>query len=174
MSFFLACEDFGGRFDDSFPVRAFFFFFFMEICSHTHTPVPLLGQDQSTVAQWAEMTEVECSLTSCVWACYPNRFPYYATQMCCRLTSPTWPSVKALIVCQALLYDRQTLTSPLNSVLCLLIGIYHGYSHQTQDTVRQWSKSLSAPISSVCFVPLLYDRQSMTSSFDGVVGLRII
>ena len=26
--FFLACEDFGGRFDDSFPVRAFFSFFF--------------------------------------------------------------------------------------------------------------------------------------------------
>ena len=25
-SFLLACEDFGGRFDDSFPVRAFFFF----------------------------------------------------------------------------------------------------------------------------------------------------
>ena len=26
--FFLACEDFGGRFDDSFPVWAFFFFLF--------------------------------------------------------------------------------------------------------------------------------------------------
>ena len=29
-----------------------------------------LGQDQSTVAQRAEMTVTECSLMSCLWACF--------------------------------------------------------------------------------------------------------
>ena len=42
------------------------------------TPVPLLGQDQSTVAQQAKMTVAKCSLISCVWAHIPVRFPYYA------------------------------------------------------------------------------------------------
>ena len=36
------------------------------------------GQDQSTVAQRAEMTVAECSLTSCVWTRFPNMFPHYA------------------------------------------------------------------------------------------------
>ena len=29
-----------------------------------------LGQDQTTVAEQAEMTVAECSLTSCLWACF--------------------------------------------------------------------------------------------------------
>ena len=33
--FFLACEDFGGMFDHSLPACAFFFFFYVEIRSHT-------------------------------------------------------------------------------------------------------------------------------------------
>ena len=36
-------------------------------CTYIFHP---LHQDQSTVAQWAEMTVVKCSLTSCVWACF--------------------------------------------------------------------------------------------------------
>ena len=44
-------------FDNSFPTCAFFFHF-------CHS----LGQDQSTIAQPAEMTVAECSLMSCVLA----------------------------------------------------------------------------------------------------------
>ena len=55
-AFFLACEDFGGRFDDSFPAR-------VEISSSTQ--FHFLCQDQSTVAQRAETTVAECSLASC-------------------------------------------------------------------------------------------------------------
>ena len=37
-SFFLACEDLGGRFDDSFPACAFFFFFLSgDQLSHTNS-----------------------------------------------------------------------------------------------------------------------------------------
>ena len=35
-----------------------------------------LSQDQSTGAQRAETTVAECSLMSCVWACFPNRFTH--------------------------------------------------------------------------------------------------
>ena len=61
--FFLACEDLGRMFDHSAPACAFFFFL-VDISSRTL--IPLLCQDQSTVAQRAETTVAECSLTSCV------------------------------------------------------------------------------------------------------------
>ena len=49
----------------------------MRRLAHTHW-FNSLCQDQSTVAQWAETTMTKCSLTSCVWACFPDRFPHYA------------------------------------------------------------------------------------------------
>ena len=65
--FFLACKDFGTMFDHSFPACAFFLF--LLICRLARTPsFHSLGQDQSTVAQKAEMTATECSQMSCVWA----------------------------------------------------------------------------------------------------------
>ena len=45
----------------------FFFFFGVEISSRSNI-FHSLCQDQSTVAQRAETTVAECSLTSCVWA----------------------------------------------------------------------------------------------------------
>ena len=57
--FLLASEDFGRMFDRSFPACAFFFFFRAHLFRS-------LFQDQSTVAQPAEITVAECSLTSCV------------------------------------------------------------------------------------------------------------
>ena len=46
------------------------FFSSSEVEISSHTLIPLFGQDQSTVAQRAEMTVTECSLASCVWACF--------------------------------------------------------------------------------------------------------
>ena len=46
---------------NSFPACAFFFFFQWRLADS-------LGLDQSTVAQRAETTVIECSLTSCVRA----------------------------------------------------------------------------------------------------------
>ena len=57
-------EDFDGSFDDSFPACAFFFFLKWK---SVRTPqFHFLGEDQSTVAQRAETTVTECSLTRCV------------------------------------------------------------------------------------------------------------
>ena len=53
-------------FDNLFPASAFFFFFFFKVEIRSHTLIPLLGQDQSTVAQRAEMTVAECSFASYV------------------------------------------------------------------------------------------------------------
>ena len=68
---FLACEDFGRVFDHSFPACAFcvcvLFFFFKWRLAHAHK-FHSLWQDQSTVAQQAEMTVAKRSLKSCVWA----------------------------------------------------------------------------------------------------------
>ena len=64
--FSLACEDFGRMIDHSFPVCAFFFFLKWRL-ARVHY-FRSLGQDQSTVAQRAETTVTECSLTSRVWA----------------------------------------------------------------------------------------------------------
>ena len=55
--FFLVCGDSGRLLKDSFPACAFFFFFKVEI--RLRTLLPLLGQDQSTMAQQAEMTVAE-------------------------------------------------------------------------------------------------------------------
>ena len=62
--FFLACEDFGGKLDDSFHAFAFFFF---KVEISPCTPVHFFsGQDQSTVAQRAETTVAVCFLTRCL------------------------------------------------------------------------------------------------------------
>ena len=66
MSFFVACEDFGGSLMiHSLPAL---FFFFLKWYQLTHTP--LLGQDQSTVAQQAETIVAECFLMSYIWASF--------------------------------------------------------------------------------------------------------
>ena len=61
--FFLACENFGRMFDNSFPACAFFFF--LSVIS-SRILIPLLCQDQSTVVQRAETTVTEYSRASCV------------------------------------------------------------------------------------------------------------
>ena len=64
--FFLACENFGRMFDNSFSTYDFFLlllFFKVEISLRKLIP---LCQDQSTMAQRAETTVTEGSLTSCV------------------------------------------------------------------------------------------------------------
>ena len=58
---------------------------------------------------------------------------------------------------------RQILTSPSDIVLCLIGISSMRYSHQTQDSVRRRSQSLSAPMATVCFVPRLTD-------FDVTIG----
>ena len=64
VAFFLACEELGRMFDHSFPACACFFIFKVEI--NSGTLIPLFCQNQSTVAQRAETTVAECSLSSCV------------------------------------------------------------------------------------------------------------
>ena len=72
--FFLACQDFGRMFDNSFPHLYFFLFFKVEISSCKKWRLAQanwfhsLGQDQSTVVQQAERTITMRSLTSCMWA----------------------------------------------------------------------------------------------------------
>ena len=65
--FFLACENYGGRLDESIPCMCFSFFQWRS--AHTSCT---LGQDQSTVAQKIETTVDEHSLMSCVWVCFPD------------------------------------------------------------------------------------------------------
>ena len=65
--FFLLCEDFGRIFHNSFTACALFLFFLKWRLACTNW-FHSLGQDQSTVAQRAETTMTECSLTSYVWA----------------------------------------------------------------------------------------------------------
>ena len=63
--FFLSCEDFWESVRPFIPrLRFFFFFLYVEISSRTF--IRLLCQDQSIVAQRAETTVTERSLTSCV------------------------------------------------------------------------------------------------------------
>ena len=82
VAFFLACKDIGQMFNHSFPacVVCFFLvvvclfpppFFFKWRLAHTHL-CHSLCQDQSTVAQWAEMTVAMCSVMNCMWlwACF--------------------------------------------------------------------------------------------------------
>ena len=54
-------------FNHSISACAFFFFFF-EVVINSRSLIPLIIQDQSTVAQRAETNVAECSLTSCVSA----------------------------------------------------------------------------------------------------------
>ena len=57
-----------------FPVCAFFFLKWRSAWMYQfHSS----GQDQCTVAQRAEMTVNECSLMSCMWAHFPDRFPHH-------------------------------------------------------------------------------------------------
>ena len=56
----------------------------------------------------------------------------------------------------ALSYDRQTMTSPSDSAMCLWWESSVPNSHQTQDSVWRESQSPSAPIAIVYFVPLSY------------------
>ena len=65
--FFLMCKDLGRMFDDSFPACAFLNSILkwrLARANWFHS----LCQNQSTVAQWAETTVTECSLTSYVSA----------------------------------------------------------------------------------------------------------
>ena len=96
--FFLAREDHGGRFDDSFLTTTFFL---KRGSARTHQFHFFFGQDQSTVAQRAKVTVAECflmcclqtcfprycecdrSVSWCLWTCFPrycecDRFPHYA------------------------------------------------------------------------------------------------
>ena len=69
-SSFLACDDFGGWFRESFPACVFFLSFllsfFLKWRSASAQQLHILRQDQSTVAQRAETTVYERALTSCV------------------------------------------------------------------------------------------------------------
>ena len=62
--FFPLCQGFGENVRPFIPCLHFFSFFEVEISSYT--VIPSLCQDQSTVAQQAEMIVAKCSLTSCV------------------------------------------------------------------------------------------------------------
>ena len=64
--FFLACKDFG-RMLSLFIPRLHFFLKWRLACAHQFHS---LGQDQSTVAHQAKTSVAECSLTSCMWACF--------------------------------------------------------------------------------------------------------
>ena len=59
-------------FDYSFPACAFFPFFFKWRLARAHL-LHSLGQDQSTVAQGAEIFDDKLRVSS-----FPDRFPYYA------------------------------------------------------------------------------------------------
>ena len=62
---FLACEDVGRMFQHSILAYVFYFFFPKWRLARAHL-FHSLGQDQSTLAQRAETTVAECSLTCCV------------------------------------------------------------------------------------------------------------
>ena len=64
-------EDLGGKFTDWFHACNFFFFFLKWRSARAYLFLSL-GQDRSTVALWAEMTVAVCSLTSWVWAGFPE------------------------------------------------------------------------------------------------------
>ena len=72
--FFLAWEGSTRMFDNSFTACAFFLLFFssslfksrLGSAHYLHS----IGQDQSTVAQRAETTVADCSLTRCVWGLF--------------------------------------------------------------------------------------------------------
>ena len=63
---FIPYQGFGGGLDDAFPTRGFFLLVAAVLAEIARAyQIHFLGQDQSTVAQRAETTVTECSLTSC-------------------------------------------------------------------------------------------------------------
>ena len=85
---FLICEDYWVRLMNHSPtVRVFFPLVEISV----HTPGPLFqAKNQSTMAQWDDMTVDEWFLMSCMWAHFPYGFPHKPGQH-----SPLWlPSVK--------------------------------------------------------------------------------
>ena len=73
----VASEDFRGRLllDQSPPEPFFLFFLLRSARAHQFQS---LRQDHSTVAQLSEATVAERSLTICVVARFPDKFPHYA------------------------------------------------------------------------------------------------
>ena len=69
-SFFLACKDFGRIVQQFIPHLRFNYFFLKWRLANAHY-FHSLGQDQSKVAQRAQTTLTECSLTCCVRARFP-------------------------------------------------------------------------------------------------------
>ena len=66
-----------------------FFFFFFEVEISSRTPIPLFGQDQSTVAQRAEMTVTECSLMCVPHSAFPHIPHSPHTKIHCTHNQPT-------------------------------------------------------------------------------------
>ena len=64
--FFLACNNFLKNVGPFIPCLPLFFFFLVEISSHTLIPLFMPGSVK--LAQQAEMTVAECSPTVCMWA----------------------------------------------------------------------------------------------------------
>ena len=69
-------QGFGGKVQQFIP--CLHYLIFLKWRSACEYRIDFSGQDQSTVAQKAEMTVAECSLMSCMWTHFPDRFPYYA------------------------------------------------------------------------------------------------
>ena len=73
--FFLLCEEFGRKFNNSFPACAFFYFL-VEISSCTLIPLFRPGSFDSGPASWDDCDQVfpdDLSVNS-----FPDRFPHYA------------------------------------------------------------------------------------------------
>ena len=64
------------------PRLPFFFFSFFKVEVSSGAAISLLHRDQSTLAQQAETTVDEHSLTSCMWARFPDRFPGPVPTVC--------------------------------------------------------------------------------------------
>ena len=62
-------------------------FFFFKVETSLYTLIPIF-KAKSTAAQWAEVTVDKNSLTSCMWACFPDGFPLYACID--SMVSPLW------------------------------------------------------------------------------------
>ena len=76
--FFLACDDFGTMFDNSFPVCAFVFLFLIKWRLARAHVFHSLGQDQSTVAQRSETTIDRVFPDELRVSSFPGRFPHSA------------------------------------------------------------------------------------------------
>ena len=82
-AFSSTCDDFGRRVQRFISLLCFTFFFFLNRKHQFHSfktklslaPIPLLRRDKPTLVQRAETTVDVCSLTSYVWARFPDGFP---------------------------------------------------------------------------------------------------